>query len=124
MNDNKILSLFLNSICMLCQVMYGRAETTGAYFDIKKSDYKDMFVPDLNKLSSRGKQILLTLFKKLRNVEFTRTLINYLLEQGILEELDRAILKILGFSSKEIEEWLPRIYDMLVEELKGMKEVK
>jgi hypothetical protein len=39
-------------------------------------------------------------------------------------ELDKAILKILGFSSNEINEWLPKVYDALVDELKAMKEVK
>lgn len=38
-------------------------------------------------------------------------------------ELDKTILKILGFSEREINEWLPKIYDALVEELKVMEKV-
>jgi hypothetical protein len=34
------------------------------------------------------------------------------------------ILKALGFSDKEIEEWLPKVYDAIVEELKAMGEVR
>jgi len=37
--------------------------------------------------------------------------------------LDRTILKVLGFSNKEIDEWLPEIYDVIVEELKTIGEV-
>ena len=39
-------------------------------------------------------------------------------------ELDKTILKVLDFSDKEINEWLPKVYDALVEELKAMKGVK
>jgi len=39
-------------------------------------------------------------------------------------ELDKTILQILGFSKREINEWLPKVYDALVEELKAMKDVR
>jgi dephospho-CoA kinase len=38
-------------------------------------------------------------------------------------ELDRTILKILVFSNKEIDEWLPEIYDVIVEKLKTIRKV-
>jgi hypothetical protein len=37
--------------------------------------------------------------------------------------LDRTILKILVFSNKEIDEWLPEIYDVIVEKLKTIRKV-
>ena len=38
--------------------------------------------------------------------------------------MDKVHLEILGFSKKEINDWLPQIYDALTEELKITKKVK
>ena len=37
--------------------------------------------------------------------------------------IDKTILEILGFSNEEINNWLPKIYDIIIDELKFMKKV-
>jgi len=39
-------------------------------------------------------------------------------------ELDKTILKVLGLTDREIDEWLPKIYDTLIEEMRVMREAR
>lgn len=74
--------------------------------------------------SKKEKQTLLNLFEKLKDIEFPSILEQLENRFWARVELDKTILKILGFTNKEINEWLPKVYDALVEELKSMREVK
>jgi len=84
-----------------------------------KSDWQQFKILNLNKLSSAEKETILSLFKRLEDVEFPSILEQYEGRFWARVELDRTILKILGFSNKMIDEWLPKIYDVLIKELKG-----
>ena len=74
--------------------------------------------------SKKEKQTLLNLFEKLKDIEFPSILEQLENRFWARVELDKTILKILGFTNKEINEWLPKVYDAIVEELKSMREVK
>jgi len=84
----------------------------------------EIYLPDLKLLNKNKKGELLSLYEKLKNVEFPSILEQFEKRFWARVELDKAILKVLGFSDKEIEDWLPKVYDAIVEELKAMKEVK
>jgi hypothetical protein len=122
--DNKILATYLNSICYLIQFYLFTKETTGGFLEIKGSDLELMYILDIQKLTNSEKQTLLKLFTKLRNVEFPSILKQLENRFWARVELDKTILKILGFSDRKINEWLPKVYDALVEELKAMKGVR
>jgi len=118
LDKKKATCLFLNSICMLAQIVYGRSETTGAYFDIKESDYKEMLILDFDKLAWDEKQIFQALFQKIKHIEFPSIIEQLENRFSARIELDKTVLKIIGFSDKEIDTWLPRVYDVLIKELK------
>ncbi|MEM5870652.1 MAG: N-6 DNA methylase [Candidatus Aenigmatarchaeota archaeon] len=122
--DLKILNLYFNSVVTLLQMILLKSETLGSYFRLMKSDWSLVKVIDIRKLSLEEKKELLNLFDKIKEVEFPSILDQLEKRFWARVELDKTILKILGFSDKEIEEWLPKVYDAIVEELKAMKEVR
>jgi len=120
----KILNLYLNSVLTIIQIFLYKSETLGGgYFELMKSDWNRFKVIDINKLNRDEKYILLELFEKLSKVEIPPIIEQFENRFWARIELDRTILKILGFSNKEIDEWLPEIYDIIVEELKTIGEV-
>jgi len=122
--EAKIQALLINSIVFLLQIFLNREETTGEYIHIMESDLILMYILNLEYLSESEKQTLLNLFEKLKDVEFPSILEQLENRFWARVELDKTILKILGFSDGEINKWLPTVYDALVEELKAMKGVK
>lgn len=119
----KILSLSLNSVLTLSQFIIFKSETLGSDIRLSADDWNLTFQIDPHKLSDEKKQELLNFFNTLRTVEFPS--ITEQLEKRFWArvELDRRILEILGFTDKEINEWLPRVYGVLVQELRAMKEI-
>ena len=122
--DAKVLSLNFNSILYLIQFFRNKEETTGQFSTIRSDDLVLIDILDIDKLISKEKQILLDLFEKLKTVEFPSIVEQLETRFWARVELDKTILSVLGFSDKEIDEWLPKVYDTLVDELKAMKEVK
>jgi len=121
----KILNIYFNSILGILQISLFKSETLGAgYLELMKNDWSLFKVLDVSKLSHKEKQILLSLFEKLRDVEFPPILEQLKNRFWARVELDKTILKILGFSDKEINKWLPEVYDALVEELKAIKDIR
>jgi len=115
----KLLSLYLNSILTIIQIILYKSETLGAaYFELMKSDWELFKIIDTSKLKKDERHILLELFEKLSKVDFPP--ITEQLEKRFWArlELDRTILGILGFSKTKIGEMLPKIYDSILSELK------
>jgi tRNA1(Val) A37 N6-methylase TrmN6 len=122
--ESKFLCLFFNSIVGFLQILTLMKETTGQYIEFMQSDLEEVKVLKLEALSQTEKSIVKTVWNKVSNVEFPSLLEQLEKRFWARVELDKAILKILGFSDKEIEEWLPKVYDVIVEELKAIKEIK
>ncbi|MEM3385318.1 MAG: N-6 DNA methylase [Nitrososphaeria archaeon] len=116
-DDLKILNLYFNSILTIIQILLYKSETLGAaYFELMKSDWNLFKVIDVNKLKKEDRETLLNLYKKISHIEFP-SIIEQLKERFWARiELDKTLLKILGFSD-EFEGSLPQIYDAVVEEL-------
>lgn len=122
--ESKILALFLNSIVGISQLSTFSKETTAGYMEFMQSDLIKVKVLNLKILSEQEKLTLLNFFNKIKDLEFP-SILEQLENRFIARiELDRTILKILGFTKKEINEWLPKIYDALIDELKAMKNLK
>jgi len=120
----KILSLSLNSIITLVQFITFKSETLGSYIRLAASDWK--LTKQLNKENLSKKEIkeLLDLFDKIKNIEFPSIIEQLETKFPARVNLDTTILRILGLTNEEINEWLPKIYNIIVEELKMMKEIK
>lgn len=116
--DAKILALFLNSIIGLLQLSSISKETTEGYLEFMQSDLINISVLNLNTLTSDQKSKLVKLFETIKNIEFPSIMIQIGNRFKPRIELDKTILSILGFDETEISEWLPIIYDSLLDELK------
>ena len=119
--DSKIICLFLNSIINLIQMFANKEETTGQYGTIRGTDLALFNVFDITKLSNKDKELLHTTFKKIKGSKFPS--IKDQLSKRFPDriELDTAVLTVLGFSKKQINEWLPKIYDGLLLELNSIQ---
>ncbi|MBZ9577992.1 N-6 DNA methylase [Patescibacteria group bacterium] len=122
-NDCKIYTLSLNSILCLSQFIIYKPETLGTYIRMSAHDWELTKQINPRSVSEKEKETLMNLFEKLKDVEFPSIIEQLENRFPARIELDKKILKILGFSDKEIDEWLPKIYDILVKELKAMKEI-
>ena len=101
-----------------------KSETLGTYIRLSALDWSLTQQIDSEKLEIQEKEELINFFENLKNVEFP-SIINQLKERFKMRiELDRKILSIIGFSKNEINEWLPKIYDAIVDELETMKKIK
>jgi methylase of polypeptide subunit release factors len=120
----KLLVLYLNSVVALTQIILLKSETLGTYTRLLKNDWKCFKILDVDKLTFQEKKLLTPLFEKLKREKYPPLFEQFEKRFWARVELDKTILKVLGFSEKEIEEWLPKVYDAIVEELKSMKEVK
>jgi hypothetical protein len=120
----KILDLYLNSILTIIQIILYKSETLGAeYFELMKSDWNLFKVIDVGKLGKGEKSTLLRLFEKLSKAEFPSIIQQLEKRFWARLELDKKILEILGFSEKEIDGLLPKVYDVIINELKSPKEM-
>jgi len=118
----KFSCLFLNSTINILQMLSNKEETTGEYGTIRSTDLILFDIFDMDKLTDKDKKALVNLFDKLKKVKFPSILEQLENRFWARVELDKTILKILGLADKDINEWLPKIYDVLVDELKTVKQ--
>lgn len=119
----KIYALSLNSILCLSQFIIYKPETLGAYIRMSAHDWELTKQINPKALSEGEKKTFLNLFEQLKNVEFP-SIIEQLQDRFPARiQLDKTVLKVLGLSDEDIEKLLPKIYDIIVEELKAMKEI-
>lgn len=115
----KILALSLNSVLTLSQFIVFKSETLGGYIRLSANDWALTTQLDYQKLTEKNKESLIGLFDELRNVEFPSIIEQLESRFWARVKLDKAILRIVGFDTSDIDNWLPRIYDSLVNELKA-----
>ena len=118
--ESKLQSLYLNSVIGLLNIISLREQTTEGYTDIMESDLNLFTTIDSKKLSKKEVRRLNDLFAKLKAVEFPSIIEQLENRFWARLELDKTILKILGFSDGEVNKWLPKVYNALVRELKAI----
>jgi hypothetical protein len=99
--EAKILCLWFNSSLHLAQILYERVEDV--WLDIHKYILQNMLVLNPRKIDEKEKKELLTLFDKIRNTPFPTLKEQFKHKFALRNEIDRLILKILGFSEEESE---------------------
>jgi hypothetical protein len=117
----KTLSVSLNSIITLAQFLTLKAETLGGYIRLSANDWNLTFQLDYNKLDPNDKRNLLELFDNIKNIEFPSIVEQLESNFTWRVRLDKFVLHTLGFSDKEIDNLLPKIYDTLIKEFKAEK---
>ena len=83
-----------------------------------------MKIFNFNNLTDSEKEIMFNLYEKLKDLNFPSIMSQIENRFNARIELDKTILKILGFFNREINEWLLKIYNTIVDELKAMKSLK
>jgi Holliday junction resolvase len=116
-----LVSLFMNSSIAMLSLLQNHQETTGQFIDVKEEDLSNFYLLDPNSLNEGELLALYQLFDEVRNAELPSILEQYENKDEIRVRIDRAILKVVGFTSEEIDYWLPKIYTIILEELKTMR---
>jgi hypothetical protein len=117
----KALCLWLNGIAFLVQILANRAETRGSFCNLTDDMLRQTLAPTTEFLAAH-RQSFARAFRRFSKVRW-RSLLEQL-EAGDKEryELDRFLLKLLGFTDGELDRWLPQVYGAMAGELRSLKE--
>jgi hypothetical protein len=120
--DNaKIMTLWFNSSINVLQMLINRTETRGAWMKLHQYQIRDSMMPNLKALTSEERKNLISLFDKLKKQEFPSILEQLKNRFPLREEIDKAVLKVLGFGDDEIERLLDYLYPALTNEIEQLK---
>jgi hypothetical protein len=115
--EAKILCLFFNSIYNILQILTNREATTGGYSTVRETDLLEFKILNYESLSKKENETLIRVFEKLSKIKFPSFLEQIkTIHEGRLE-LDKTVLAILGFTKGEINEFLPKMYSLVLNEL-------
>lgn len=112
-NVAKILTMYFSSILYIIQFKRFDKATTVGMFEIGKEDMKQIYIPDVEKISKKQFEELLIYFEEYKQKKFQS--IKTQLEKRIPErvELDRLFLKVLNIklSDKDLYDLYDVVYD-------------
>lgn len=118
-DDAKILCVFFNSIVGLIQFITHRQLTlAGGLCAIRESDLLEFFIINLDSITKNDRELILDIFKKFKSVEFPSIVDQLHQRFKARVELDEIVLKVLGYTNRQINEILPTLYDTLISEIK------
>ena len=120
-DDAKIIGLWFNSTLNLLSILTQRTETRGAWMKIHEYMLKDSLMLDPSKLSTEERSLLLEVFNKIKDVSFPCVLEQLRERFWARVEIDRAILKVLGFNEQETNQILDYLYPALTKEIEQLK---
>jgi predicted RNA methylase len=115
--ESRFLCLFFNSVVGILQILTLMKETTGEYIEFMQTDLEEFKVLKFETISQTEKEFTNMIWDKISNIEFPSILEQFQKRFWARVELDKTILRLLGFSDEEIEYWLPKVYNVIVEEL-------
>jgi type I restriction-modification system DNA methylase subunit len=120
-NDAKVFALWFNSALNLLQIIIHRTETRGAWMKLNEYQIRDSMILNPKKLTKKERHDLLSLFKKMKSTEFP-SIINQLKNKFPLRvQIDKTLLKVLGFDDDEIDSILNLLYHALAKEIEKLK---
>ena len=119
--DAKILTLWFNSTLNILQILKERVETRGAFLEIPGFVLDKMLVLAPQKLSTAQKEKLLRLFEQIRNTSFPSVLEQLKTKFPTRIQIDKAVLRVLGFGVDEINRILDYLYPALANEIQQLK---
>lgn len=120
-DDAKILSLWFNSSINLLALLINRTETRGAWMKLHKYTLEEMFVLDSAKLNKSEREHLLDLFEQSKNLSYPSILEQLKERFSPRKKLDMLLLKIMGYSDVEANQFLNYLYPALANEIERLK---
>lgn len=119
--DSRILAVWLNSSMNILQLLLNRSETRGAFLEISKYMLERFLILDPKNLSEIEKNSLLQVFEKVKDATFP-SILDQLNERFPLRvEIDKAVLKVLGFGDEEANRILDYLHPALANEIRQLK---
>ena len=115
----KILTLWFNSSLNLYQLLLNKDKCRKYHGWLEKDILDTLFILDIRTLTENEKQEILANFEKVRHLDFPSFLNQYLTNFHGRTEIDKTILKIMGYNEQESEELLDSLYDTLLEKLRN-----
>jgi len=119
--DTKIMTIWLNSTVYILQMLINRTETRGAWMKLHKYQIGNSMTPNLRLLTPQERKSLIDIFEKVKKVEFPSILEQLKNRYPLRVEIDRAVLKVLGFDGAEINSILVYLYPALAKEIEKLK---
>jgi hypothetical protein len=117
----KALCLWLNGVAFIVQILANRAETEGSFCNLTDEMLRQTFAPASDFLAAHRKEFS-DAFERFKAVEWRSLLEQFECCDREREELDSFLLKLMGFSDKEVAQLLPKVYQALSRELRTLKE--
>jgi type I restriction-modification system DNA methylase subunit len=121
--DAKILSLWMNSSLNILQTLLNRKETRGAFLQIDKYVLNDFLILDPCKLSEAERNQLSKIADKIGQTEFPSILEQLKNNFPLRIEIDKVILRTLGFEDGEISNMLNYLHSSLANEIEQLKKL-
>jgi hypothetical protein len=121
--DARILALWLNSTLSLLSCLVYRAETRGAWMKLHEYGLRDLWVINPKTISANDRTVLLDLFTSIKNISFPSVLDQLRTKFSTRIKIDRAMLKILGYTNDEAIELLNFLYPALTSEIEQLKKL-
>lgn len=116
-DEAKIICLFFNSIVNIIQILINKSQTTGSFADVQESDLLEFQIINFSALNKNEIKSLLDTFNKLKVLTFPSIVEQIESRFYGRIELDKSILKILGYTNSQINELLPKLYEVVLKEL-------
>ena len=122
-NYAKAMAVWFNSTLNLLQLLLNRKETRGAFMQFDEYMLEEALVLDVASLKSSDREYLVDAFNQVKDQEFPSILQQ--LTDGFPQrfEVDKAVMKVLGFNEQEIKSVLPKLYEALADEIGLLKEI-
>lgn len=117
----KALCLWLNGVVFIVQILANRAETRGSFCNLTDEMLRTTLIPTTQFFANHLKKFAKA-FQLFRSVHWRPLLEQFECCDHYRYELDSFLLQMLGFTSGEIAQTLPKVYRAIAQELKTLKE--
>lgn len=117
----RVFCLWINSTPNLVQMFINRTETRGAWMKSDIRTLRDTYVIDPRVLTTNEKNELLNTFSKMSRCAFPSLTEQLKTMHPARREIDKLILRIIGFDESEIVEMIDRLYPVLYDEIERLK---
>jgi len=117
----KIIVLWLNSSLYILWSLVNRVEVEGAWMKFHRYLVDNSPVINPEQLKETEREMLLTTFEKIKDVDFPSILEQLKNRFWARVEVDEVILKALGFSKEETNQLLDYLYPTLAKEIEQLK---
>jgi len=119
--DAKILAVWFNSTLHLLATIVHRTETRGAWMKLHEYTLEESLILDPETLSDNDRMALLDIYNKAKDESFPSLLEQLKTKFPLRVEIDRAVLRVLGFGDDEIDRLLDYLYPALANEIQQLK---